>query len=159
MESGGQSGSVEGLAYDMGEFMLDADSKSRNIIPHNLGEVPRFVMIWTDDFADLSEDNVIPYSTPTNVGYIWFDGLTKMTTQRGTAVNHIENPVYIGLNIYGSDYRIAPCTPTSNSYGVYLPTEDTFTLTLLGTNNYWRAGVTYKYFVARNWWEVANRVE
>ena len=56
--SGGGGG--DGLAYDMGEFVLDADTVfliTANGIPHQLGEMPDFVLTWTDDFADLSAYN------------------------------------------------------------------------------------------------------
>lgn len=47
MEAGGGNG----LAYDMGEFVFDADTVNAGLVRHNLGEHPDFVLVWTDDFA------------------------------------------------------------------------------------------------------------
>ena len=83
----GGGGTGDGLAYDMGEFVLDADVKHLNIasgIPHALGEVPQFVVVWTDDFADLSADNVV--SQQVNLGYVWLHGLGGLAQRVASTV-------------------------------------------------------------------------
>ena len=56
--SGGGGG---GLAYDMGEFVPEADTLGFGTqISHNLGEIPGFILVWTDDYVGVTNpyDNV-----------------------------------------------------------------------------------------------------
>ena len=49
--------------------------------------------------------------------------------------------------------------PTSNSYMItadYAATTEKIGLPVVGSNNYYRAGVTYKYFVSKAWWNVGG---
>lgn len=60
-------GAASGLAYDMGEFSVQEDVNSNNFgakngldpmpdgIPHNLGDVPDFICVWTDHWAGITE--------------------------------------------------------------------------------------------------------
>ena len=154
VESGGN-----GLPYDMGEFVLDADKPNDPTvgIPHKLGVRPKFVCIWTDDFAELSADNLSPYSKFTSIGYIWLDGLTGMQ-QRLTASINNDRGIFIGSSLPPNGYAVSYLTPSSKSYviqeGYCIPTEEKLFLVYLGNNCYWRAGVTYKYFVSENWWDI-----
>lgn len=156
----GGGGTGAGLAYDMGEFVLDADINTRiDGIPHSLGAVPSFVLIWTDDFSDLSPDNLSQYPDDTSLGYAWFDGLMGMT-QRLTSVASSDYGVFIGFRLAINDYRLSPFVPASAAYTLdakKLPSAEKFSLVGLGGNTQkWRAGVTYKYFVSKAWWNVGG---
>lgn len=154
-------GGGTGLAYDMGEFILDADTASsaewlvRNPIPHNLGETPDFIIVWTDHWAGIIE---APYTDNTTmVGFIWLNGLTGMA-QRATSSLNAVNPMIAILSISKSDYRCSIAIPTSQAYGITddrLPTKTTFCLANYGTS-VWRSGVTYKYLMSKAWWNIGG---
>lgn len=151
---------VMGTPYDTGEFVLDADTKGGpgTRIPHGLGATPDFILVWTDDFADLTEENPSPYSTATNIGYIWLNGLTGML-QYVTSTASSEYAVNANLTLGANSHRVGCGTPSSWAYMMqthYLPDAETISLYTMGANNYWRAGVTYKYYVARAWWRVGG---
>lgn len=149
-------GGGAGLAYDMGEFVLDADVKALSppsSIPHNLGEVPEFILVWTDDFAGLSEEN--PAAQQCNLGYVWLKNLIGMSQRLTAAV--AGDSLTVNFNLSSGEYRIQPIAPNSVSYLTKQPTAEYFGLNqMAGNNNYWRAGVTYKYFVSKAWWNVGG---
>lgn len=147
------TGGGEGLTYDMGEFVLDADVKGLGpSLPHNLGEIPEFILVWTDDFAGLSEEN--PAEQQCNLGYVWLKNLTCML-QRLTATVTGDS-LTVDFNLMSGDYRIQPIAPNSASYLAKQPTAEYFGLNQTGSSNYWRAGVTYKYFVSKAWWNTGG---
>ena len=147
-------GGGAGLAYDMGECVLDADAKYLDppSIPHNLGEVPEFILVWTDDFAGLSEEN--PAAQQCNLGYIWLKNLCGLMQRLTTAATG--NALTVNLILNNAEYRIQPNSPTSAIYLTKQPTAEYFGLNQTGGNNYWRAGVTYKYFVSKAWWNIGG---
>ena len=151
-----QTGSGDtGLAYDMGEFVLDADAKALNppSIPHNLGEVPEFILVWTDDFAGLSEEN--PAAQQCNLGYVWLKNLIGMLQRLTTAATG--DSLTVNFNLMSGEYRIQPIAPNSVAYLAKQPTAEGFGLNqMAGNNYYWRAGVTYKYFVSKAWWNIGG---
>lgn len=162
IQAGGGSG--DGLAFDMGEFVLDTDinnsiTGSGGGIPHSLGEVPDFVLIWTDDFSDLSAENLSPYSSTSFLGYAWLNGLFGMTQQLASAVSS-DYGILISFSLGVNSYRLSAAAPSSLSYMMdaeKLPTAEKFSLVNLGnSSNLWRAGVTYKYFVSKAWWNVGG---
>ena len=154
-------GGGTGLQYDMGEFIFDADTaSSANLlrtepIPHNLGETPDFIIVWTDHWAGITE---APYTdTTTMVGFAWLNGLTGMIGRASSSVN-VTNPMIAIMNVPKSDYRCNFSNPTSALYGITddrFPTKDAFCLANFG-QSLWRAGVTYKYFVSKAWWNVGG---
>lgn len=152
-----------GLTYDMGEFVLDSDKVNIYTdvgILHALGEVPDFVLIWTDDFSKAQQDNLPQYTKNISLGYAWFNGLFGMT-QRLTSTASTDYGIFIPFACGYSDYRVNAATPTSTSYCLresLLPTADRFSLPQLASagNQAWMAGVTYKYFVAKAWWNVGG---
>ena len=147
------TGGGDGLKYDIGEFVLDADVRARDpSLPHNLGEIPEFILVWTDDFAGLSEEN--PAAQQCNLGYIWLKNLIGMlqrltSTERGDSFT-------VDFNLISGDYRIQPIAPTSARYLTQQPTAEYFGLNQTGGSYYWRAGVTYKYFVSKAWWNIGG---
>lgn len=146
-------GGGAGLAYDMGEFVLDADEKILNpSLPHNLGEIPEFILVWTDDFAGLSEEN--PAGQQCNLGYIWLKNLTGMLQRLTTAA--AGDSLTVNFNLVSGDYRIQPNVPNSYAYLTKQPTAEYFGLNQLSGSFYWRAGVTYKYFVSKAWWNTGG---
>ncbi len=146
-----------GLKYDMGEFVFDTDNipQSGSIkINHGLGVIPEVIVVWTDDFADLTEENFSPYTTTTNLGFIWLDDLTGMI-QRLTSSGNNPNGILIGGSLNANDYRANFHIPLSTSYTFEnntRPNENLFYIPKIGNNYYWRAGVTYRYFVSKAWW-------
>lgn len=148
-------GGGAGLVYDMGEFVLDADAKyvTSPFIPHNLGEVPEFILVWTDDFAGLSEGN--PAAQQCNLGYIWLKNLCGLMQRLTTAARG--DALTANLILNSADYRIQIVSPNSAVYLTEQPTAEGFGLNqMAGNNYYWRAGVTYKYFVSKAWWNVGG---
>lgn len=147
-------GGGAGLAYDMGEFVLDADTKYLDpSLPHNLGEIPEFILVWTDDFAGLSKEN--PAAQQYNLGYVWLKNLTGMLQGLTTAATG--DSLTINFNLLSGDYRIQLIAPNSAVYLVKKqPTAEYFGLNQIGSKHYWRAGVTYKYFVSKAWWNIGG---
>lgn len=160
--NGSSGGNANGLAYDMGEFVLDTDIAFKDTvdgIPHKLGETPDFVLIWTDDFANLSAENVSPYENSSSIGYMWMRGLFGMT-QRLSSVNSSEYGQTIGFSLNKDDYRLNIYTPSSPYYVMqdqFIPTNEKIGIIQLGSvQQQWRAGVTYKYFVSKAWWNIGG---
>lgn len=146
-------GGVIGLAYDMGEFVLDADVKGLEpSLPHNLGEIPEFILVWTDDFAGLSEANLAEQQC--NLGYIWLKNLIGMLQRLTTAATG--DSLTVNFNLASGDYRIQLIVPNSYAYLTKQPTAEYFGLNQTSGSNYWRAGVTYKYFVSKAWWNTGG---
>lgn len=145
-----------GLAYDMGEFILseDANDYKSVSIPHSLGEIPGFVLVWTDDFSNLSAEN--PATQQCNLGYLYcknlFGILQKLTSAAST------EGLTINFNLTSGDYRATVSAPNSASYCAYtsIVKADSISVTKIGNGYYWRAGVKYKYFVSKAWWAVGG---
>jgi hypothetical protein len=145
-----------GLAYDMGEFIFSADANSsRSVsIPHSLGETPGFVLVWTDDFSNLSAEN--PSTQQCNLGYLYcknlFSILQKLTSAATT------EGLTINFSLSSGDYRVTAYAPTSAAYCVdtSIIKADSISVPKIGNGFYWRAGVKYKYFVSKAWWEVGG---
>lgn len=148
--------SASGLAYDMGEWSVESDTSGKVSIPHKLGDVPDFVCVWTDHWAGITE---APYSDyVTWVGWIWLRGMTGMAGRVSTSAN-VANPLCVVFTIQKSDYRINLATPSSAAYGITddrLPDRNAIYTAGLGASIFWRAGVTYKYFVSKAWWAVGG---
>lgn len=151
--SGGGGGS--GLAYDMGEFVLESDSNvtSPTYISHNFGEKPGFVLVWTDDYVGVTNPDEA-YATA--LGFVWFNqimGLENWFTNsmkgEGTTVTFTQSKAAGGMNVV---------KPTSASYT--LPSDqvsaESFRLVRIGNTTYYRGGTTYKYFVSKAWWNIGG---
>lgn len=147
---GGGSG---GLAYDMGEFVPEADTLGFGTqISHNLGEKPGFILVWTDDYVGVTN----PYDNVTALGFVWFNqimGLENWFTNsmkgEGTTVTFTQSKAAGGMNVV---------KPTSASYT--LPSDqvsaESFRLVRIGNTTYYRGGTTYKYFVSKAWWNIGG---
>ena len=166
ISSGG--GAASGLVCDMGEFSVEADvnstvfcgaSSSNPVpdgIPHNFGDVPDFICVWTDHWAGITE---APYSSGTTmVGFVWLRGMSGMTGRASAAANY-ENPIAVAFTFAANDYRLGGGIPSSATYGINeerLPNAQFFKTIGMGTGSWWRAGATYKYFVSKAWWNVGG---
>lgn len=148
-----------GLAYDMGEFVLDSDTQTaeKNAgIPHGLGSTPDFILVWTDEFNDVTPDNLPGYSTVTSLGYVYLAKLFGGVNQRLTSSATSLWPVYAGFSLGGDTGLMGVAVPTSVAYGIddrFRPSAESFCLPRPANNVFWRAGVIYKYFVSEAWWE------
>ena len=150
----GGSGGGTGLAYDMGEFVLEADTVgSATYISHNLGEKPGFILVWTDDYVGVTNPDE---SFPTSLGFVWFNQIMGLenyfsTTSKGkgTTVNFTQSKATDGMNVL---------KPTSASYtlGSDSVSAESFRLVKTGNNTYYRGGTTYKYFVSKAWWNIGG---
>lgn len=152
ISSGGGGGS--GLAYDMGEFVPEADTLGFGTqISHNLGEKPGFILVWTDDYVGVTN----PYDNVTALGFVWFNqimGLENWFTSsmkgEGTTVNFTQNAAKDGMNVV---------KPTSASYTLKSDgvSAESFSLVkMASSNHYYRGGTTYKYFVSKAWWNIGG---
>ncbi len=145
-----------GLAYDMGEFVLDADGNGWNEIPHNLGVVPDFILVWTDEFAGTTNS----YGTPTVIGFICMHMITGMSQRLTSAASYY--PLNILLTQAKDSNVLSVGNPTSYIYTasadiVSSSTNKTQFATMhTPSTTYYRAGITYKYFVSKAWWNVGG---
>ena len=155
-------GGGDGLPYDMGEFVLDADTVTgANIkVSHSLGAVPEFICVWTDHWAGLSSDNPVTYADAkaTAVGFVWLKEITGMI-YRASGANS-GTPLTVSLQILDTDYRVGAVSPNSGVYGMVdnrYYSETTFSPPFFGAAGArYRAGVTYKYFVSKAWWNIGG---
>lgn len=145
----GTGGSSSGLAYDMGEFVLEADNGAP-VVPHNLGAVPEFILVWTEDFYGITENSRtdIVNTCMLYVSNPW--GLQ----QRLTSTANTKHPMNVVGSLSNGSVVQSVTSTTSSAYGMQeLPTETEFKLSVCGGANYqWRAGITYKYFVSEAPW-------
>lgn len=150
----GQGGSGGGLAYDMGEFVLEADTiGGATYISHNLGEKPGFILVWTDDYVGVTNPDEV-YAT--SLGFVWFNQIMGLenyfsTTSKGegTTVNFTQSKAKDGMNVV---------KPTSRSYAIKSDqvSAESFFLVKIGNTTYYRGGTTYKYFVSKAWWNIGG---
>ena len=153
------SGGGSGLAYDMGEFVLDADSTGSGKIYHNLGELPGFVLVWTDDYVGVTNPDT---TYATSLGFVWMDQImglenwfTSSASGKGTTVNFTQAKGSTGMVIV---------KPTSKAYTMGVSgsgndahvTPEYFNLVKISNNAFYRAGITYKYFVSKAWWNIGG---
>lgn len=143
-----------GLKCDMGTFTVDSDTNYTNPfpIPHNLGAVPKFILVWTDDFSGITvEENT--YDTYTAMGFIAIDSFMGLPQRLTSTVASTQPFFTLNFTLNVDDNRLGGSSPTSVSYVVdHEPNDTEFYLTKMGNTTYWRAGVEYKYFVSEGFW-------
>ena len=157
-------GTATGLDYDMGEFVLDADTVTGRdvVVPHNLGTTPEFICVWSDHWAGLTSDAPVAYEDgkQTAVGFIWLKEITGMAF-RASSTNS-GTPMCFSFVIANNDYRVGAVSPTSGVYGMAddFVSATTFSPPTFGANGpRYRAGVTYHYFVSKAWWNVGGAAD
>lgn len=147
------SGGSTGLAYDMGEFVLEADTTGWINISHNLGEKPGFILVWTDDYVGVTNPDG-RYATA--LGFVWFNQImglenwfTSSAKGEGTTVNFTQNKGGTDMNVV---------KPTSASYTNTSGdvSAESFRLVRMANAIYYRGGTTYKYFVSKAWWNIGG---
>lgn len=164
IEGFGAGGGAEstGWPYDMGEFVLDADTVTgANVaVPHALGAVPDFISVWTDHWSGLTEDEPVAYDDAKGsaAGFVWQNDIGGMY-YRATSTATAQRGVTLIYQILNNDYRLNAVGPNSGAYGIIpgicFPTDQLFYGPTFGVNGpRFRAGVTYKYFVSKAWWNV-----
>lgn len=156
------SGDAGGLAYDMGEFVLEADSvggESGPQIYHNLVELPGFILVWTDDYVGVTNPDP---AYGTNLGFAWMDrimGLENWFTSAaygdGTTVNFTQSKGSTGMNVLKPNARTYTMSVEGGT-GNAKATPEYFNLVKTNPNNYYRAGTIYKYFASRAWWNIGG---
>lgn len=146
-------GGGSGLHYDIGEIVLDADTFRKDDIPHHLGEAPGFVLVWSDEMTQYTQENPNSAGKAVNAGYFWADGLFGIP-QRLTATIENNNGLFVAFAISNDDYRLNAYIPTSLTYTEIQSSYETISLPLLAARGSasWFAGITYKYFVSPKWW-------
>lgn len=145
--------SGSGLKYKIGDFTLTSSVAYNTLtgITHNLGVVPKCVIVWQDTYDD---DNVP--TEQVNAGYVYLDRIIDMK-QRLTSSISYSTSIYCSFAIAAnSTVGVNVGGPTSDSYmpkAATKPTAEKLFLYSTGPNNRWRSGVDYHYFVAEGWWE------
>ena len=147
-------GGNSGLSYDIGEFVLENDINSSSLyINHNLGEPPGFILVWTDDYVGVTNPDT---AHGTSLGFVWLDRImglenwfTASASGVGTTVNFTQSKGGTGMNV---------SKPTSGSYTISNSdvTSEKFKLVRTGSNDRYRGGTVYKYFVSKAWWNVGG---
>lgn len=135
--------------WEIGEFSLTEDSKSITVT-HNLGEVPGFILVWTDAFKDLP----IPTDFHNMAGFIWFNNLFGLPQRMTASLTHTEsNATNVAFAVTRNDTtkRLTLSEATSASYFPHDITAQSFTAPAPSTSSKWRANIIYKYLVAKPW--------
>lgn len=144
-----------GLTYDMGEFIPTSDT-TEPTFSHNLGVIPDFVFVWTEEFAGTTNE----YGNNTVLGCIAINnpfGLNQRYTSTASGYG-------VGAQfLQGSTSDImqvsAPVAGAYNPGEMFARTDNTaekVRLVRAGSSHYYRAGKVYKYLVAKAWWNVGG---
>lgn len=140
----------EEKTWEIGEFSLTEDSDSITVT-HNLGEVPGFILVWTDAFKDLP----IPTDFHETAGFIWFNNLFDLPQRMTASSTYTEsNATNVAFVVARNDTtkRLTLNGATSASLFPHDITAQSFTAPAPSASSKWRANVTYKYLVAKPWW-------
>lgn len=140
----------EEKTWEIGEFSLTEDSDSITVT-HNLGEVPGFILVWTDAFKDLP----IPTDFNNMAGLIWFNnlfGLPQVLTYSSTYTESNVTCTAFAVSKNDTTKRLTFYRATSASNFPHDITAQSFTAPAPSDLSKWRANVTYKYLVAKPWW-------
>ncbi len=140
----------EEKTWEIGEFSLTEDSDSITVT-HNLGEIPGFILVWTDAFKDLP----IPTDFHDTAGFIWFNNLFGLPQRMTASSTYTEsNATNVAFAVARNDTtkRLTLNGATSASLFPHDITAQSFTAPAPSASSKWRANVTYKYLVAKSWW-------
>ncbi len=148
-------GGGNGLPYDMGEFVPTSDTTEATF-SHNLGVIPDFVFVWTEEFAGTTNE----YGNTTMLGCIAINNPFGLN-QRYTSV---ASGYGVGVQFQqGTTSEImqvsAPMAASYNPGEMFARTDNTVEkvkLVRAGNSHYYRAGKVYKYFVSRAWWNIGG---
>lgn len=135
-----------GFKCDTGEFVFSKDELNPPAVSHNLKAVPDTVIVWSNDFKNLSETNPSPYSTNTSLGLIWLNGFTGLE-QRLTSSVITDNGILVFLTITKGGHLVSVGVPTAKAYTGIKVDKNYINLPQMTSATYWRSGVTYRYFI------------
>lgn len=137
------------LKYEIGSFTLASQTTggySSDSVTHGLGVAPKVVVVWTNDYSTTS-----PPNADLNFGFIHLVDIVDCQQQFSSS-NFGNFPLYATWWM-STVPRVGTQNVTSNSYAPQAnPTASVFYLPKRANNQYWRAGVTYKYFISEAWW-------
>lgn len=140
----------EEKTWEIGEFSLTEDSDSITVT-HNLGEIPGFILVWTDAF----KDSPIPTDFHETAGFIWFNNLFGLPQRMTASSTYTEsNATNVAFVVARNDTtkRLTLNGATSASLFPHDITAQSFTAPAPSTSSKWRANIIYKYLVAKPWW-------
>ena len=144
------TGGGSGIKYDTGTFTFESNTTGNTpiiSIPHNLGEIPKIVLVWTEDF-----DSEHPCTANTNGGFIYITDLFNDLPQRLSSSVSAPDNIYGYFSLYSTNI-VALSVPTSTSYypSSRRPTATVFYIPYVSSAWSWRTGVTYKYLLIGGW--------
>lgn len=148
------SGGGGGLECETGTFTLASDyggGSGGYSIPHNLGEIPAVIIVWTDYFNDETH-------TPdknSNIGYVYLRGFSTLP-QKLTGSNTASGGLAALMAIASGERKVLFSSTSASAYMPQnqQPTATDFKLNKKqnGTSYYWIGGITYNYIVIKKWW-------
>lgn len=137
-----------GLKYEIGTFTLATDVLDyyNPGISHNLGVAPKVVVVWTEDYSVAS-----PPSADLNFGFMYLVDIVDCQQQFSSS-GFGDYPLYSTWWM-STVPRVGVQNVTAPAYAPQQkPTASVFYLPRRANNQYWRAGVTYSYFISEAWW-------
>mgnify|MGYP006916253515 CR=1 FL=1 len=143
------TGGGGGLKYELGTFTLQSDvagTAAGYPVSHGLGEAPKVVIIWTEDY---STEN--PPAAELNFGYIYLVDIVDCQ-QRFSSSSFGDYPL-LSFWYMNTTPQVGTQNTIAYSYSAQArPTDSVFYLYKRANSTYWRAGVTYHYFVSEAFW-------
>ena len=140
----------EEKTWEIGEFSLTEDSDSITVT-HNLGEVPGFILVWTDAFKDLP----VPTDFHNTAGFILFNNLFGLPQRITSSLTYTESNVTTAAFVITRNDTTKRLTLNGLTSAAYFPhdiTAQSFTAPAPNNSSRWRANIIYKYLVAKPWW-------
>lgn len=148
------SGGGGGLEYETGTFTLASDyggGTGGYSIPHNLGEIPAVIIVWTDYFNDETH-------TPdknANIGYVYLCGFSTLPQKLSSSATSSGGLAAL-MAIASGERKVlfSSSNSAANMPQNQQPTATDFKLSKKqnGTSYYWIGGIPYKYIVIKKWW-------
>lgn len=148
------SGGGGDLEYETGTFTLASDyggGSGGYSIPHNLGEIPAVIIVWTDYFND--ETHIADKNS--NIGYVYLHGFSTLP-QKLSSSNTASGGLAALMAIASGERKVffGSTSSPANMPQNQQPTATDFKLSKKqnGTSYYWIGGITYNYIVIKKWW-------
>lgn len=143
-----------GLEYDAGTFTLASDyggGTGGYSIPHNLGEIPAVIIVWTDYFDDKTHTT----TKNSNIGYVYLRGFSALPQRLSNSATS-SGGLAAMMTIVSGERKVFFGSTSSAAYMPQnqQPTATNFKLSKkqYGTSTYWIGGITYNYIVIKKWW-------
>lgn len=143
-----------GLEYDAGTFTLASDyggGTGGYSIPHNLGEIPAVIIVWTDYFDDETHTT----TKNSNIGYVYLRGFSALPQRLSNSATSSGGLAAV-MTIVSGERKVFFGSTSSAAYmpQAQQPTATDFKLSKkqYGTSAYWIGGIPYNYIVIKKWW-------